>query len=210
MNPILILDYAGIAVFAATGALAASRKQVDMIGFLFSVAITGIGGGTLRDLILGVPVFWVVNPDYLVICVVTAVIVYFTAHLVESRYRLLLWLDAVGLAAYCVFGAWKALSVTGSPVIGVVMGAITASFGGILRDQLAGEPSILLQREIYITAALLGASVYTGLAMAGLPVMTAALLAAAAGFAIRGGALKFGWSFPPYKARPGRKPEDIR
>jgi len=210
MNPILILDYAGIAVFAATGALAASRKQVDMIGFLFFAAITGIGGGTLRDLILGVPVFWVVNPDYLVICVVTAVIVYFTAHLFESRYRLLLWLDAVGLAAYCVFGAWKALSVTGSPVIGVVMGVITASFGGILRDQLAGEPSILLQREIYITAALLGASVYTGLAMADLPVMTAALLAAAAAFAIRGGALKFGWSFPPYKARPGRKPEDIR
>lgn len=210
MNLILILDYAGIAVFAATGALAASRNQVDMIGFLFFAAITGIGGGTLRDLILSVPVFWVVNPDYLVICVVTAVIVYFTAHLFESRYRLLLWLDAIGLAAYCVFGAWKALSVTGSPVIGVVMGVVTASFGGILRDQLAGEPSILLQREIYITAALLGASVYTGLAMAGLPVIMAASLAVIAAFAIRGGALRFGWSFPPYKARPGRKPEDIR
>lgn len=209
MNPILILDYAGIAVFAATGALAASRKQIDMIGFLFFAAITGIGGGTVRDLVLDVPVFWVANPDYLVICVVTAVIVYFTAHLFESRYRLLLWLDAIGLAAYCVFGAWKAYSVTGSPVIGVVMGVITASFGGILRDQLAGEPSILLQREIYITAALAGSSVYIGLVMAGLPVMAAALPAALVAFAIRGGALKFGWSFPPYKARPGRKPEDI-
>ena len=209
MNPIIILDYAGIAVFAATGALAASRKQVDMIGFLFFAAITGIGGGTVRDLILDVPVFWVANPDYLVICVLTAVIVYFTAHLFESRYRLLLWLDAIGLAAYCVFGAWKAYSVTGSPVIGVVMGVITASFGGILRDQLAGEPNILLQREIYITAALVGSSVYTGLAMAGLPVMAAALPAALVAFSIRGGALKFGWSFPPYKARPGRKPEDI-
>jgi len=209
MNPILILDYAGIAVFAATGALAASRKQVDMIGFLFFAAITGIGGGTVRDLVLDVPVFWVANPDYLVICVATAVIVYFTAHLFESRYKLLLWLDAIGLAAYCVFGAWKAYSVTGSPVIGVVMGVITASFGGILRDQLAGEPNILLQREIYITAALVGSSVYTGLAMAGLPVMAAALPAALVAFAIRGGALKFGWSFPPYKARPGRKPEDI-
>jgi uncharacterized membrane protein YeiH len=209
MNPILILDYAGIAVFAATGALAASRKQIDMIGFLFFAAITGIGGGTVRDLVLDVPVFWVTNPDYLVICVVTAVIVYFTAHLFESRYRLLLWLDAIGLAAYCVFGAWKAYSVAGSPVIGVVMGVITASFGGILRDQLAGEPSILLQREIYITAALAGSSVYIGLVMAGLPVMAAALPAALVAFAIRGGALKFGWSFPPYKARPGRKPEDI-
>lgn len=209
MNPILILDYAGIAVFAATGALAASRKQVDMIGFLFFAAITGIGGGTVRDLILDVPVFWVANPDYLVICVVTAVIVYFTAHLFESRYKLLLWLDAIGLAAYCVFGAWKAFSVTGSPVIAVVMGVITASFGGILRDQMAGEPNILLQREIYITAALVGSAAYTGLAIAGLPVMAAALPAALVAFAIRGGALRFGWSFPPYKARPGRKPEDI-
>lgn len=209
MNPILILDYAGIAVFAATGALAASRKQLDIIGFIFFAAITGIGGGTVRDLILGVQVFWVVNPDYLLICVVTAVIVYFTAHLFESRYKMLLWLDAVGLAAYCVFGAWKAYSVTGSPVIAVTMGVITASFGGILRDQMAGEPSIVLQREIYITAALAGAAAYTGLVMAGLPVMTAAVPAALAAFAIRGGAMRFGWSFPTYKARPGRKPEDI-
>lgn len=209
MNPILILDYAGIAVFAATGALAASRKQLDIIGFLFFAAFTGIGGGTVRDLILGVPVFWVVNPDYILICVVTGAIVYFTAHLFESRYKLLLWLDAVGLAAYCVFGAWKAFGVTGSPVIAVVMGVITASFGGILRDQLAGEPSILLQREIYITAALAGAAVYTGLDMAGLPVMAAALPAALVAFAIRGGAMRFGWSIPPYKPRPGRKPEDI-
>ncbi len=209
MNPILILDYAGIAVFAATGALAASRKQLDIIGFLFFAAFTGIGGGTVRDLILGVPVFWVVNPDYLMICVVTAVLVYFTAFLLESRYKFLLWLDAIGLAAYSVFGAWKAFSVTGSPVIAVVMGVITASFGGILRDQLAGEPSILLQREIYITAALAGAAVYTGLDMAGLPVMAAALPAALVAFSIRGGAIRFGWSIPPYKARPGRRPEDI-
>ena len=209
MNPILILDYAGIAVFAATGALAASRKQLDVIGFMFFAAITGIGGGTVRDLILDVPVFWVVNPDYLLICVVTAVIVYFTAHLFESRYKMLLWLDAIGLAAYCVFGAWKAYSVTGSPVIAVTMGVITASFGGILRDQMAGEPSIVLQREIYITAALVGAAAYTGLVMAGLPVMMAAVPAAVAAFAIRGGAMRFGWSFPTYKTRPGRKPEDI-
>ena len=209
VNPILILDYAGIAVFAATGALAASRKQVDIIGFLFFAAITGIGGGTVRDLILDVPVFWVVNPDYLLICVVTAVLVYFTAHLFESRYKLLLWLDAIGLAAYCVFGAWKAYTVTGSPVIAVVMGVITASFGGILRDQMAGEPSILLQREIYITAALVGAGAYTGLAAAGLPLMWAAVPAALLALAIRGGAMRFGWSVPPYKGKPGRKPEDI-
>lgn len=209
MNPILILDYAGIALFAATGALAASRKELDVIGFLFFAGMTAVGGGTVRDLILGVPVFWVANPAYLVVCAATAVVVYFTAHLFESRYRVLLWLDAVGLAAYCVFGAWKGLDVTGSPVVAVVMGVLTATFGGVLRDQLAGEPSVLLQREIYITCALVGAALYTGLDLAGLPLMWAAVPAAIAAFAVRGGALRFGWSFPPYKAKPGRKPEDI-
>lgn len=209
VNPILILDYAGIALFAATGALAASRKQLDIIGFLFFAAMTAVGGGTVRDLILGVPVFWVENPDYLLVCAVTTLIVYFTAHLFESRYRLLLWLDAVGLAAYCVFGAWKALDVTGAPVVAIVMGVLTATFGGVLRDQLAGEPSVLLRQEIYVTCALAGSAAYVGLALAGLPMMWAAVPAAIAAFAIRGGALRFGWSFPPYKARPGRKPEDI-
>ena len=113
MNPIIVLDYAGIAVFAATGALAASRKQLDIIGFLFFAGMTAVGGGTVRDLILGVPVFLVANPAYLVVCGVTAALVYLTAHLFESRYKLLLWLDGVGLAAYCVFGAWKGIDVTG-------------------------------------------------------------------------------------------------
>ena len=94
MNPIALLDYAGVAVFAATGALAASRKQLDIIGFLFLASVTGIGGGTFRDLILNVPVFWVANRDYVLICAVVAVLVFFTAHRVESRYKLLLWLDA--------------------------------------------------------------------------------------------------------------------
>jgi uncharacterized membrane protein YeiH len=105
MTPLEGLDYAGVAVFAATGALTASRKQLDLIGFGFLAAVTGIGGGTIRDLILGeVPVFWVERPAYLVVCLVVAAIVYFTAHLVESRYRLLIWLDAAGLAAFAVMG----------------------------------------------------------------------------------------------------------
>lgn len=197
MDQIVFLDYAGVAVFAATGALAASRKQLDIIGFLFLAGFTGIGGGTVRDLILGVPVFWVQNHDYLVVCAAMAVLVYFTAHLIESRYKLLLWLDAVGLAAYCVFGAWKGLVVTGSALVAVVMGMLTATFGGILRDQLAGEPSVLMRPEIYVTAAMAGAVTFTVLDIAGLPLLLAAIPAFAIAFVIRGGALKFGWSFPP-------------
>ncbi|TJW82605.1 MAG: trimeric intracellular cation channel family protein [Mesorhizobium sp.] len=202
MNPIELLDYAGVAVFAATGALAASRKELDIIGFLFLASVTGIGGGTLRDVILNLPVFWVANSGYVMICAVVAVLVFFSAHRVESRYKLLLWLDAIGLAAFAVMGAAKGLAITGSPVVSVIS-------GGILRDLLAGEPSVLLRPEIYVTAALAGAALFTLCDLAGMPALPSSLLGFAAAFLVRGGALKFGWSFPAYKSRPGRRPEDI-
>jgi uncharacterized membrane protein YeiH len=204
-----LLDYAGVAVFAATGALAASRKQLDIIGFIFLAAVTGIGGGTLRDLILDVPVLWVADPAYILVCALVAVTVFFTAHLFESRYKLLLWLDAVGLSAYCVMGAAKGYAVTGSVTVAIVMGVLTSTFGGILRDMLAGEPSVLMRPEIYVTAALSGAATYTFLAEAGLPVIVATLSGVIVALIVRGGALKNGWTFKPYRARPGRKPEDI-
>ena len=157
MEPLQFLDYAGVAVFAATGALAASRKQLDIIGFIFLASLTGIGGGTFRDIVLGLtPVFWVQNSLYLAVCVVTAVVLYFIAPLVEYRYRLLLWLDAIGLASYCVMGAAKGLAAGAPPLAAIVTGMMTATFGGILRDVVSGEPSVILRREIYVTAALAG------------------------------------------------------
>jgi uncharacterized membrane protein YeiH len=210
MSLLQLLDYAGVAVFAATGALAASRKQIDLIGFIFLAIVTGVGGGTVRDVILGqTPVFWVRQPDYLIVATATAVIVYFTAHLVWSRYLWLLWLDAIGLGAYCVIGAAKGLALGFSAPIAVVTGIITATFGGILRDIVTGEPSVLMRREIYVTAALLGASVYTLLHQYGAPELWAALAAAACAFLLRGGALHFGWTFPVYRARAGRTPEEV-
>ncbi|RUM97022.1 trimeric intracellular cation channel family protein [Pseudaminobacter arsenicus] len=209
MNPILLLDYAGVAVFAATGALAASRKQLDIIGFLFLASVTGIGGGTFRDLILGAPVFWVQNPAYVLVCAAIAVLVFFTAHKVESRYKLLLWLDAVGLSAYSVMGAAKGLAATASPTVAIITGMLTATFGGILRDLLAGEPSVLLRPEIYVTAAMAGAAAFTLADLAGLSATLSAVLAFSTAFVVRGGALKFGWAFPAYRSRPGRRPEDI-
>jgi uncharacterized membrane protein YeiH len=209
MDLVTLLDYAGVAVFAATGALAASRKQLDIIGFLFLACVTGIGGGTFRDVILNIPVFWVGNRDYVLICAAVAVVVFFTSHLVESRYRLLLWLDAVGLAAFSVMGASRGLTITGSPAVAIVTGVLTAAFGGILRDLLTGEPSVLLRPEIYITAAIAGAAVYTIADLLLLPDGTSALIAFTAAFLVRGGALKFGWSVPTYKSRPGRHPDDI-
>jgi len=204
------IDYASAAVFAATGALAASRKQLDVVGFIFLACVTGVGGGTLRDLVLGVPVFWVVNPTPLQIAGVVAVLLYFTAHLVESRYKLLLWLDAVGLSLYSAVGAAKGLEATGSYAIAIVSGVLTATFGGVLRDLLAEEPSVLLRPEIYVTAALAGAVVFTLTVIAGVPPLACILTAMASAFIIRGGALKFGWTLARYRPRPGRSPDDVR
>ena len=132
-----ILDYAGVAVVAATGALAASRKQLDIIGYIFLASVTGIGGGTLRDVILGAtPVFWVTNPVYLLVCGCMGLLVFFSAHMMDSRYKFLVWLDAIGLSAYSVMGAAKGLAATGSPIVALVTGMLTATFGGILRDRL--------------------------------------------------------------------------
>ncbi|NHT74691.1 putative membrane protein YeiH [Rhizobium sp. PP-F2F-G38] len=210
MSVLDLLDYAGVAVFAATGALSASRKQLDIIGYIFLASITGIGGGTLRDVILGAtPVFWVKNPLYLVICASVGVILFLSSHRLDSRYRALVWLDAIGLSAYCVMGAAKGLSATGSPVVALVTGMLTATFGGILRDLLAGEPSVLLRPEIYVTAALTGSAVFTLATLAGLPLIAASALGIVCAFIVRGGALKFGWTLPTGKAGPGRNPDDV-
>lgn len=155
------------------------------------------------------PVFWIENHDYILVCAGVALLVYFTAHLVESRYRLLLWLDATGLAAYSAFGAYKGLLVTGSPLVAMVTGILTATFGGILRDVLSGEPSVLLRPEIYVTAALAGAAAFTAADLAGLPLLAAAAIAFASAFAVRAGALRFGWRLPRYRSRPGRRPDEI-
>ncbi|TDK35630.1 trimeric intracellular cation channel family protein [Rhizobium deserti] len=209
MSLLMILDYAGVALFAATGALAASRKQLDLIGFLFFAAVTGLGGGTVRDLVLGrTPVFWVLDPTYILICVTAGAFVFLTAHRVEWRYRLLIWLDAIGISAYSVLGAAKGLAVTGSPTIAIVTGGLTATFGGILRDLLANEASVLLRPEIYITAALAGAGAFTAANALDLPVYASSCIGAGVAFALRGGAIHYGWTLPRYKPRPGRHPDE--
>jgi uncharacterized membrane protein YeiH len=204
------LDLAAIALFAATGALVASRKQMDIFGFALLGTVAGIGGGTLRDILLGeLPVFWVKRPEIIVVCVVAASVTFFTAHLVQSRYRLLLWLDAVGLAVYAVLGAEKALAVGAGPVVAIVMGVVTGTFGGIIRDVLGGEVPLLLRRDIYVTAALIGAATYVGADALALATPLGWAAGVAACFLVRALALVFGWSLPVYRPRPGRSPEEL-
>ncbi len=192
------LDMAGVAVFAVSGALAAARAKQTIVTFAFFAAITGIGGGTLRDLLIGAPVFWVGRSDYLGICLIAAGAVWI---LRADRWRLpaLLWFDAIGMAAYAVIGAAKAGSYGLPPLPCIVMGVLTASFGGIVRDVLAGVPSILLRREIYVSAAALGAGTYVLLAELGLGNIPAGIIGAAAGFTLRALAIGKGLALPAYR-----------
>lgn len=211
MTILTFLNYAGVFVFAATGALAASRRQLDIVGFIFLANVTGIGGGTIRDLILGDdPVFWVREPLYLVTGTAAAILVYFTAHLVESRYRVLLWLDALGLSFYSAMGAAKGLDLGSDPMVAVVTGIFTATLGGVLRDIIAGDPSVLLKREIYVTAALAGACVYVAMHLAQIDMMIAVICGSLAAFIVRGGALIRGWKLPVYKPHPGRTETELK
>jgi len=196
----VLFDYAAVAVFAATGALAAARRKHDIVTFAFFAAITGVGGGTLRDLLIDAPVFWIAQPGFLIVSLGAAIAVWLLGRR-TWRMNLLLWLDAVGMAAYAVVGAAKALSLGVHPVTATVMGVLTACFGGVIRDVLANEPSVLLRREIYVTASLLAAAVFVALASLGVDRLLAGGLGFAAGLALRGAALRWGWSLPGF---PGR------
>jgi uncharacterized membrane protein YeiH len=191
-------DILAAVVFAVSGALVASRKNLDIMGFMWFAVITGVGGGTVRDLILELPVFWVQNPLHVSACLETAVVMYFVAPLVESRYQTLLWFDAFGLALVTVAGTVKASDVGAPALVAIAMGAVTGCVGGMIRDTLGHVPSVLLGRQIYVTASVLGGCTYAGLH--GLHVGRSASMIAGflATFVVRGLAIRYGLSLPVF------------
>jgi uncharacterized membrane protein YeiH len=196
-DALIVLDYVGIAVFAVSGALLAAEKKQTLVTFIFFAVVTGVGGGTVRDLLIGAPVFWVATNATLLICIGAAFGVWFLSRRTIAE-RALLWFDAVGLAAYATYGAAKALSYGVAPVPAFAMGVMTACVGGIIRDVLAGEPSILMRTELYVTAAALAAGLFVALSLAGVPPVLAAGIAGIAGFALRGAAIARGIKLPAY------------
>jgi uncharacterized membrane protein YeiH len=192
-------DILAAVVFAVSGSLVASRKGMDVMGFMWFAVITGVGGGTVRDLILDVPVFWVQNPVHVSACLVTAVVMHFIAPRVESRYRTHLWFDAFGLALVTIAGTAKALDAGAPELVAIAMGAVTGSVGGIIRDTIGHVPSVLLSHEIYITASVLGGCAYVSLAALGVERRVAMLAGFAVTFIVRGLALRFGWSLPVFR-----------
>ena len=190
-----LFDILGIAIFAISGALAAARRGLTIVTFIFFAAVTGTGGGTLRDLLIGAPVFWIHDNRALAVCLLAALAVWLTPTRLWPV-KAIEWFDGAGLAAYAVFGSWKALAYGVPPLGAAVMGVVTACMGGIIRDVLAGEPSILLRPELYVTAAALAAGLIVALTLVGVPLLSAAFIAVVAGFGLRALAIIKGIALP--------------
>ena len=201
LTPVLDwLDFAGVAIFALTGALVAAKEKQTLVTLSFFALITGVGGGTIRDLLIGAPVFWIADPWVAAICLGVALFTWFTpTRWLEGKFLSIA--DGMGLAAYAVLGTAKALQYGVPPVPALLMGVITGTAGGIIRDVLAGRPSILMRPELYVTAAALSASITVGGNLLGVTNWWTWIAAALAGFALRLAAILLNLALPAYDER---------
>ena len=206
MSWLALVDYAAVFVFALTGALSASRAQLDPVGFMFLSCLVGVGGGTIRDVLLDRPVFWMQAPSYIFLACLAAILVFFTAYLVESRLRVLFWLDSFALAVAVAAGVGVALQMDQKAAIVVVTGIMTGCLGGLMRDVVVNEvPLVLRQGELYVSAAF-GGALAGWVASNWVPdLLVAMAVTASVTWALRAGSMQSGWRLPTYKSRPPRK-----
>jgi uncharacterized membrane protein YeiH len=150
----------GTAIFAITGVLVVTRRGLDVFGALVLGLVTALGGGTARDLLLRVPVFWVQDINYVWAGLIGALAAFFLGALLRSTSVLLLYLDALGAALFAMSAAEKVMVLHSHPAVAVIMGILTGIGGGLARDVLADRPTLLMSRDIYATPILLGCTAY--------------------------------------------------
>lgn len=194
-----LLDFAGVAVYAVSGALAAGRKRLDLVGVVVIASVTAIGGGTARDLLLDRhPVFWIARPAYLYVIIAAALLTVAWSHRFRPPERMLAIADALGLAFFTVSGAQIAEAQGLAGVVVVLMGALTGVAGGALRDVLVAEiPMILRKGQLYATASIAGAAIYL-LLQASIDRTAAALVAMACIAALRLAAIVWDLTLPVF------------
>lgn len=191
------LDLAGVAVFAASGVLAARDRDLDVIGVIVVAAITAIGGGTLRDLLLDRhPIFWIADTTYLVVITAAALLTVAYVRLRPPPGKTLLVADALGLALFALSGAQLAEAAQAPALIVVLMGTMTGVTGGVLRDVITARVPLILQQEIYATAAIVGVAAYLVLQKIGVPQPAAFWAGMAVVAALRLVAIRWGLHLP--------------
>lgn len=199
---VYILEMLGTAAFAVSGALAASRKNMDIFGFCVLALMPAVGGGTIRDIIIDrVPVFWVSDNRYVAVAIIAALVVYFTSYKPGSRRRTLIWMDALGLALFAALGTEICLQHDTGALVAIMLGVTTAVTGGMIRDIICNEIPLILSREIYATAAFAAAVCYVLADRSGMSEQVSLIAAVIAGFAIRALAIIYDWSLPSFGAR---------
>lgn len=191
-------DLLGTVVFAITGLLAARRKDLDLFGAIVIAMVTAIGGGTLRDLIIGEPVFWTQNDIYIFVVVISAMMLFFLARYKRLPVKLLVFLDALGLAVFTVIGTQKAMELGFSDPIAIMTGIMTGVAGGIIRDVLVGEVPLVFRKEIYATASFVGASLLLVLVELGLSIDIAVIVAIVVTLSLRVWAILFHVELPVF------------
>ena len=199
---VYILEMAGTAAFAVSGALAASRKNMDIFGFVVLALMPAIGGSTVRDLVIGrTPVFWVDDNRYVAVAIVAALVVFFSSYKPGSRRRILIWMDAMGLALFAALGTEISLAHGAGPLVAIMLGVTTAVTGGMIRDIICNEIPLVLSREIYATAAFAASVAYVAADRFGTPAQVALAIAVVAGFAVRALGIVYNWSLPSFGAK---------
>jgi uncharacterized membrane protein YeiH len=194
---IIIVMYLGDIVFAVSGALTAARHRMDVLGYVMIGTVTGIGGGTTRDLLLGRTVWWTQNPLELVLCISAALATFFWVTNDISRAKWMIWLDALGLSVFGVVGCHVALDFGVPFIVAVFMGMVTATGGGLIRDVLTNTKPLIMRGELYASAALVGSLSYATLARLAMPDLWAEGLAILAAFSLRAAAIVFNIQMGP-------------
>ncbi|MDE5725776.1 MAG: trimeric intracellular cation channel family protein [Duncaniella sp.] len=196
-----IIEVIGTLAFAVSGIRLAARKRFDWFGAYTVGVVTAIGGGTIRDLLLGAPVFWMASWMYLAVTGLAFAIVVMFKRVLTSDSRSLFMFDAVGLALFVITGIQKSLAYGFPMWVAMIMGMITGSFGGVLRDVLINEEPLFFRKDIYATACLGGGLVYWLVEAAGGSAIVQQICCATVILFLRWGALHYGWHLPEMKER---------
>ncbi len=202
MSFVYTLEMLGTAAFAASGALAASRKRMDIFGFCVLALMPAVGGGTIRDIIIDrLPVFWVSDNRYVAVAIIAALVVFFAPHRKPGgRRQLLIWADALGLALFAALGTEICLAHNTGALVAVMLGVTTAVTGGMIRDVICNEIPLILSREIYATAAFAASVAYILTDRLALGDNVALAVAVVTGLVVRGLAIVYNWSLPSFGA----------
>lgn len=199
---IYLLELIGTAAFAISGALAASRKNMDIFGFGVLALMPAVGGGTIRDIVIGrTPVFWIDDNRYVTVALIAALVVFFSSYKPGSRRRILIWMDAMGLALFAALGTQIALSYDTGALVAVMLGVMTAVMGGMIRDIICNEIPLVLSKEIYATAAFAASITFIVADNFDIGAQFSLVIAVAVGFVVRALAIIYNWSLPSFGAR---------